>query len=162
MTEKELDEYQKLFSGLKEEDRELLKQELNYYVITVADEGGIPMPIALGLDWADGSSEEVRVPVEVWRKNPESVAKLVVSPKELVRVTLDPHLEIADTDPSDNLWPPEMEQATFQLNEGGGEGRRGRGGPNPMREALEAGKAKAGKGADEPVEAASGAGSGGR
>jgi len=102
VTQKELDDYQKLFDGLKDEDKELLKSKLNFYVLTVRDVGGLPMPVALGLAYEDGTSEELRVPVEVWRKGPATVNKLVATPKTLVSVTLDPHLEIADTDPTNN------------------------------------------------------------
>jgi hypothetical protein len=152
VTEKELADYAKLVEGLKAEDKELLQKKLNFYVIPIEDKGGIPMPIVLGLDYEDGSSEEVRVPVEVWRKGPESVAKLVISPKTLVRVTLDPHLETADAELANNVWPTELAEKTFQLEEGGDwRGRRGGGGSNPMRDALEA-KNKA-EGGEKPVEA---------
>ena len=158
VTEKELEDYGKLVEGLKEEDRALLEKRLGFYVIPVEDVGGLPMPVVLGLDWEDGSHDEVRIPAEVWRKAPESVAKLVISPKTLVKVTLDPHLETADADLTNNVWPPELVEKTFPLEESSGFGRRGRGGPNPMRDALEA-KKKAEAGT-QPVEAGSGASTG--
>ena len=159
VTPKELDDYQKLLDGLKDEDKDLLKKQLNYYVLTVRDKGGLPMPVALSLEYDDGSQEELRIPVEVWRKNAETVAKLVATPKTLARVTLDPHLEIADTDLTNNHWPPEMEEATIQLTEGGGPGnRRGAGNaPNPMRDAVEAQKKKDAP-KDAPTERPAGAG----
>jgi len=157
VTQKELDDYQKLFDGLKDEDKELLKSKLSFYVLTVRDVGGLPMPVTLGIDYEDGTSEELRVPVEVWRKGPATVAKLVATPKTIARVTLDPHLEIADVDTTNNVWPPKMVEATFQLQEGatGGGRRGGGGGTNPMRDALEAKKPKDAP-AEKPVEAASG------
>jgi hypothetical protein len=163
VTQKDVDDYAKLLEGLSDEDEALLKSRLNFYVVTVRDKGGIPMPITLELDYTDDSSEEIRIPVEVWRKNPDTVAKLVIREKQLVRVTLDPYLEIADAEFTDNIWPPEMEPKTFQLQESGGsgrEGRRGRGGPNPMRDALEAAKKKA-EAESKPVEAATGTGTAG-
>jgi hypothetical protein len=160
VTAKELEDYAKLIEGLKPEDRELLTSRLGFYVIPVEDLGGLPMPVILGLEWEDGSREELRLPAEVWRKGPESVAKLVISPKTLVKVTLDPHLETADADLTNNVWPPELTEKTFQLQEGSGFGRRGRGGSNPMREALEA-KKKA-EGESQPVEAGAGAARGER
>jgi hypothetical protein len=160
VTEKELEDYAKLLEGLKEEDRALLEKRLAFYVIPVEDLGGIPMPIVLGLEWEDGSRDELRLPVEIWRRNPASVAKLVISPKTLVKVTLDPNLETADVDLANNVWPPELTEKTLQLEEGGSFGRRGRGGPNPMRDALEA-KKKAAEPA-QPVEAGAGAARGER
>jgi len=160
VTDKEREEYAKLLEGLGDEDEALLSQGLHFYVVPVEDQGGLPMPITLGLEYEDGSREDVRIPVEVWRKNPTSVKKLVVTPKVLVRATLDPYLEIADAELADNVWPPALDEKTFQLQESGsGGGRRGRGGPNPMRDALEAEKKKAEEA--KPVEAGSGPGSGG-
>ena len=163
VTQKEVDDYEKLLEGLSEEDRALLKSKLNFYVVTVRDVGGIPMPITLELDYTDDSSEEIRIPVEVWRKNPATVAKLVISEKELLRVTLDPYLESADAELTNNVWPPELKPKTFQL-QAGGEGfrrNRGGGGSNPMRDAREAEK-KLQEAEQKPVEAsASGGPSGG-
>jgi peptidase M1-like protein len=160
VTDKEREDYAKLLEGLGDEDEALLAKGLHFYVVPVEDQGGLPMPITLGLEYEDGSREDVRIPVEVWRKNPTSVKKLVVTPKVLVRATLDPYLESADAELADNVWPPALDEKTFQLQEsGGGGGRRGRGGPNPMRDALEAEKKKAEE--SKPVEAASGPGSGG-
>lgn len=161
VTQKDVDDYAKLLEGLSDEDEALLKSKLNFYVVTVRDVGGIPMPITLELDYADDSSEEIRIPVEVWRRNPETVSKLVISERQLVRVTLDPYLEIADAELTNNAWPPEMEPRTFQLQESGGfgQGRRGRGGPNPMRDAREAEKKRL-EAEQKPVEAAAGTGTG--
>ena len=159
ITQSELDEYAKLLEGLSDEDEALLKSKLNFYVVTVKDVGGIPMPITLELDYADDSSEELRIPVEVWRKNPATVAKLVITKKELLSVTLDPYLESADAELVNNVWPPEMKPKTFQLQASGEGGRRNRGGggSNPMRDALEAQK-KRQEAEQKPVEAAAGTG----
>ena len=159
VTEKELEDYAKLVEGLKPEDRELLATRLSFYVIPIEDKGSLPMPVVLGLEWEDGSRDELRLPAEVWRRNASTIEKLVISPKTLVKVTLDPHLETADADLANNVWPPELVEKTLQLEEGSTTGRRGRGGPNPMRDALEA-KKKA-EGETKPVEAGAGAGAGG-
>jgi hypothetical protein len=158
ISQQELDDYAKLVEGLSEEDRELLGTKLRFHVASVRDIGGIPMPITLAFHYADESVEEVRIPVAVWRRNPDSVSKLVVSEQELVRVVLDPHREIADADLANNVWPPAIDEETIQLEPSREGGRRGRGGANPMRAAREAKeeKAKAEAEAKEPVEAGAG------
>jgi hypothetical protein len=158
ISQQELDDYAKLVEGLSEEDRELLGTKLRFHVASVRDVGGIPMPITLAFHYADESVEEVRIPVAVWRRNPDSVSKLVVSEQELVRVVLDPHREIADADLANNVWPPAIDEETIQLEPSREGGRRGRGGANPMRAAREAEeeKAKAEAEAKEPVEAGAG------
>ena len=123
--------YEKMMEARDEGQAELLRSPLNFYVVDVANEGGLVMPVLLDLEYADGSTESLRLPAEVWRSNEASISKLVISEKELTRVVLDRRRETADADLSDNVWPPEMDERTFRLKP---ETRRGSG-PNPMRDA---------------------------
>ena len=43
------------------------------------------------------------------------VSKVLVSPREIKSITLDPHLETADTDLSNNSWPAKPVKTPFQL-----------------------------------------------
>ena len=95
-----------------------------FFVIEVANQGGLVMPVILDLEFTDGSHEALRIPAEIWRSNDPSVKKLVISEKNLARVELDPNRETADADLSDNVWPPGMEERTIRLKP---EVRRGSG-----------------------------------
>jgi len=55
-----------------------------------------------------------------------------VTDKEIVRVELDRHRQTADRDPSDNMFPQQIERSTFAV-----EPRERGGGGNPMRTAQE-------------------------
>ena len=123
--------YEKLLESRDESQQELLRSELNFFVIEVANQGGLVMPVILDLEFTDGSHESLRIPAEIWRSNDPTIKKLVISEKTLARVQLDPNRETADADLSDNVWPPEMEERTIRLKP---EVRRGSG-PNPMRDA---------------------------
>jgi hypothetical protein len=85
-----------------------------------------------------------------------------------VKLVLDPHLESADIDLLNNVWPTELAETRLQLRAGGsGRGRGGAapsGGRNPMQDAREAEKAKAdaSKKVDEKPEDAPKSGGGGR
>jgi hypothetical protein len=46
---------------------------------------------------------------------PRVFSKLIVTPKEIEQLTLDPHLETADTDMNNNHWPPKPVKSRFQL-----------------------------------------------
>jgi hypothetical protein len=70
-----------------------------------SNQGGLVMPIILRFDYADGSSEEMRIPAEIWRRSPRAVKKLVVTEKEIVSVTVDPLQETADVDIENNHYP---------------------------------------------------------
>ena len=133
VTESDIEAYEKLVAGLSESRRELLRSELNFYVVDLKNEGGLVMPVILGVDYEDGSYEEIRVPVEVWRRNDESISKLIVTPKEIKGLTLDPNLETADADRYDNHYPRRTEEKRIELK-GSSRWSRG-GGSNPMQEA---------------------------
>lgn len=131
VTAADVRKYEKLLESRDESQQALLRSELNFFVIEVANQGGLVMPVILDLEFNDGSHEALRIPAEIWRSNDPAIKKLVISEKDLVRVQLDPNRETADADLSDNVWPPEMDKRTFRLKP---EPQRGSG-PNPMRDA---------------------------
>jgi hypothetical protein len=139
VTQKDLDEYQKLLEGLDDKDEELLRSGLNLYLVEVANVGGLVSPVILEVSYDDGSKDELRMPAEIWRRNPASVTRMITSTKTVASVTLDPHLETADADLTNNFYPPKLDEAWVQLRSGGGRwGGGGGGGKNPMQEAREA------------------------
>ena len=73
------------------------------------------MPVVLKLTHTDDTTEEIRLPAEVWVRNSEKVSRLVVSQGEIKSVELDPHLESADTNRSNNYYPPQIGKSRFQL-----------------------------------------------
>jgi hypothetical protein len=77
----------------------------NYYIFEFSNLGGLVMPIILQLGYADGSSETVRIPAEVWRRSPDRVTWLLMREGELITAELDPHWETADVDLYNNHYP---------------------------------------------------------
>ena len=73
------------------------------------------MPVPLTVTWADGSTERILYPAEIWRKNAERVKKLIIGSQDLKRLEIDAQWEIADTDRSNNTWPPKVKPTRFQL-----------------------------------------------
>jgi hypothetical protein len=41
------------------------------------------MPLVLNFKFKDGSTEEVRIPAEIWRKNDKNVSKVFLFKKEV-------------------------------------------------------------------------------
>jgi hypothetical protein len=132
VTAKDRTAFAELLADLKDDQRALLALDTNFYVIDVRNEGGLVMPVLLELTFEDGSTEELRVPAEVWREGEPVVSKLVRTPKALAKVVLDPHLETADADLSDNAFPRALRPERVEIEKGDRE--RG----NPMQEAREA------------------------
>ena len=87
-----------------------MKEDKNYYVMEFSNLGGLVMPIILEMTYADGTTEELRIPAEIWRRTPKAVSKLVVTDKdkELVSVTVDPYWETADVDVENNHYPRQI------------------------------------------------------
>ena len=109
------EEYNSYISSLSNEEKELLEAGKNYYSLTFENKGGLVMPIIIEMQFADGTNRVEYIPAEIWRKNSEEVSKIFVTDKEVVQFTLDPYLETADTDTSNNYFPPKQELNRFEL-----------------------------------------------
>ena len=72
------------------------------------------MPLIVEYSYADGTTERVIYPVQLWRKNDASVKKVVASNKQLVGVTVDPDLETADVNLDNNNWPKKESPSDFE------------------------------------------------
>jgi L-lysine 2,3-aminomutase len=83
--------------------------------VTLANKGGLVMPVPLRVHYADNTSETMKLPAEIWRYNSDQVKKLILTEKEIVRLEIDPQREIADTETSNNHWPPRIEPSRFKL-----------------------------------------------
>jgi hypothetical protein len=96
------------------EERAGLKMPKYFYEVTFEKPGGIPMPIIADYVYADGSTERITYPAQIWRLNDASVAKIIASEKEIVKIVIDPDEETADIDTSNNSWPAEETVGEFQ------------------------------------------------
>lgn len=107
--------YQELIKGLSEDEKLLLNSKQNFYVIEFQNVGGLVMPIILKIDFVDGTSDELRIPAEIWRRNNKTVSKMVITEKQIKSLTLDPNLETADIDLNNNYFPRRITKSRFQL-----------------------------------------------
>lgn len=131
------EDYQKYLKGLTEEEKQMLMAGKNYYDLTFRNVGGLVMPLIIRFEYADGSSEEQRIPAEIWRRNSEQVSKVFVLEKEVKQIILDPYLETADTDTGNNYFPHREQISRFELFRKRNE-RWDEEGENPMQRARRA------------------------
>lgn len=96
--------YDKVYS---DEEKKKLFEGKNYYQLHFSNKGGLVMPVILEWTYADGTKEVEQLPVEIWRLNEDGFKKVFVKDKVVTSVKLDPYRETADTDESNNVWPPE-------------------------------------------------------
>ncbi len=115
VTDKDKDDYKKFLAGLDETEKKLLENGENFYLLDLKNVGGLVMPVILSLEYADGTKDEMRIPAEIWRRNNAAVSKLIVTPKEIKQIVLDPHLETADTDLANNYFPRRPLKRQFEL-----------------------------------------------
>jgi len=115
VTNADRNEYRKLIEGLNDEQKQMLENGSNFYVLDFANKGGLVMPILLDLHYEDGTKEHVRIPAEVWRRSPESVSKLLIRDKTLTQVIVDPNWETADVDTDNNYWPARAVPSRIEL-----------------------------------------------
>jgi hypothetical protein len=105
------------------------------YELHFTNKGGMVMPVILRWNYTDGTYEDERISVQIWRKNEQEITKTFIRNKEVQSIILDPFKETADIDPGNNTWNVKETPSRFELFKTQKENRRHRGGsgPNPMQ-----------------------------
>ncbi|NND14734.1 MAG: M1 family metallopeptidase [Eudoraea sp.] len=103
-----------MMDNMTEAERANVKEPKFFYEITFNKPGGIPMPLIVEYTYADGSTEMVTYPPEIWRKNDDQVKRVISSQEELVGIVVDPKAETADIDVTNNSWPKKEQKTGFE------------------------------------------------
>ena len=80
-----------------------------HYEITYNKPGGLVMPIIVEFTYKDGTKERKKYPAQIWRLNDNEITKIFSSDKEIKDIQIDPDLETADVDTTNNSWPKKKE-----------------------------------------------------
>lgn len=114
------------------------------YEVQFSNKGGMVMPIILRWNYTDGTYQDERLDVQIWRKNEQKIVKTFIRNKQVKSIQMDPFYETADIDVTNNQWNVGEIPTRFEIFQAKREPRRGgrRGTSNPMQ--LE----KKGKGAN--------------
>ncbi len=107
--------YQQYLKTLSEDEQKVVKAKKYYYQIDFVNKGGLVTPVILEFEYEDGSKEVVRIPAELWRMNNEKISKIFPTTKKVKSVSLDPYLETADIDLSNNSFPKKAAPTKFEL-----------------------------------------------
>jgi len=110
-TSKTLKEF--MMDNMTAAERAAVKEPKYFYEVTYDKPGGIPMPLIVEYTYADGSTENITYPAEIWRKNDKEVSVVLSSQVELKGVLIDPKAETADIDTTNNSWPMKEEKTDF-------------------------------------------------
>ncbi|MEM9990261.1 MAG: M1 family peptidase, partial [Bacteroidota bacterium] len=107
--------YKDYYNSLSKEEQAFLEKEQNFYELTFELIGGIPMPIIFEFEFVDGTRAMHRIPAEIWRMGNTKATKVFQTEKAVAKVVLDPYLETADVDVSNNYYPPQQSMNRFEL-----------------------------------------------
>ncbi|MES2554950.1 MAG: M1 family metallopeptidase [Bacteroidota bacterium] len=110
-------DYEDFQSKLTPEQKKLLESKKHFYELSFTDKGGLPTPIIIQATFADGSTEVIRIPAEIWKMDQTTVTKVFIFDKEVKSFQLDPFLESADCDVNNNSYPPTQKPTRYQLFE---------------------------------------------
>ncbi len=102
-----------LMDNLSEAERAKVKSPKYFYEITYDKPGGLPMPLIVEYSYANGSTQQITYPAEIWRKNDKEVRVVIASENELTQVIVDPKGETADIDTTNNSWPKKEAPSEF-------------------------------------------------
>ncbi len=115
VTDKDRQDYEAFLASLTDKEKALLNGNYFFYVVDLKNIGGLVMPVIFKVEYMDGTSEEIRIPAEIWRYDNFNVSKLIITKKEAKAIVLDPNLETADADLNNNFFPRRFVPTRFQV-----------------------------------------------
>jgi hypothetical protein len=95
------------------EERAKLNEPKYFYQVTFDKPGGLVMPIIVELTYEDGTTEIQKFPAQIWRMNDKEVSRTFATQKAITKIQIDPKLETADIDVTNNTWPKEEVKSKF-------------------------------------------------
>jgi Peptidase family M1 domain len=108
---KALDEF--VNTNFTETEKAKLVTPKFFYEATFNKPGGLVMPLIVELTYEDGTTENFNFPAQIWRMNDTSVSRIFPTQKTIKKITVDPKLETADIDTTNNTWPKEEVKSKF-------------------------------------------------
>ncbi|TDD78695.1 M1 family metallopeptidase [Flavobacterium caseinilyticum] len=95
------------------DEKTKLKSPKYFYEVEFNKPGGMLMPIIVELTYDDDSKETFKYPAQIWRKNNDTAKKVYATEKAIKKIQVDPKLETADIDVTNNTWPKEEVKSKF-------------------------------------------------
>jgi hypothetical protein len=100
-------------STLSAEEKGTLKSPKYFYEVEFNKPGGMIMPILVEITYNDGTVDNFKYPAQIWRKNNDSARKVYATEKAIKKIQIDPKLETADIDLTNNTWPKQELKSKF-------------------------------------------------
>jgi hypothetical protein len=100
--------------NLSADEKANLKAPNYFYEVTFNKPGGMIMPILVELTYEDDTTESFKYPAQIWRKNNDTARKVFATQKAVKKIQIDPKLETADIDVTNNTWPKQEVKSKFE------------------------------------------------
>ena len=130
-TKQELKREERINKSLNNEEREIINNDMHFYELKITNKGGLVMPVILDFSLENNEHKIIKIPAEIWRRDNYEIKKLFAFENKVTQIEMDPFLETADTDRSNNYWPQKIEPSKFELYKY--RDRHDRPAPNPMK-----------------------------
>ena len=95
------------------DEKSKFKSPKYFYEVEFNKPGGMLMPIIVELTYEDNTTETFKYPAQIWRKNNDTAKKVYATEKAIKKIQIDPKLETADIDVTNNTWPKEEVKSKF-------------------------------------------------
>ena len=119
ISNKDKNDYQSYLKGLEDWEKEVLQRatdEAPYvYFIDIKNKGGLVTPLPVKISYQDGSSRELDIPAEIWRRNAQTITHVLLEDKAIEKISIDDKHQTADADYSNNTFPPSITSSRLAL-----------------------------------------------
>lgn len=95
------------------EEKANIKNPKYFYEVEFDKPGGMLMPIIVEITYEDDTKENFKFPAQIWRKSNETAKRVFATEKVIKKIQIDPKLETADVDVTNNSWPKENVKSKF-------------------------------------------------
>ena len=96
-----------------EVEKTTMKTPKYFYEVEFNKPGGMLMPIIVEFTYEDNTKENFKFPAQIWRKNNETAKRVFATEKAIKTIQIDPKLETADIDVTNNTWPKVEAKSKF-------------------------------------------------
>lgn len=119
VSNKDKNDYQSYLKGLEDWEKEVLQRatdEAPYvYFIDIKNKGGLVTPLPVKISYQDGSSRELDIPAEIWRRNAQTITHVLLEDIAIEKISIDDKHQTADADYSNNTFPPSITSSRLAL-----------------------------------------------
>jgi len=103
--------FEKLDAWEKEVFEKALEEDSIFYFVDFDNLGGVPSPLMLTIHYEDGSSRDLELPAEIWRRDARSVTHRLIESKPIDWIGVDERHQTADANYRNNRFPPVIHES---------------------------------------------------